>query len=95
MIIRREAINNLRPGAEFTLLGDKLEWNDTKQTEPSLEEIEAEIKRLNDEYDNNEYQRERASSYPSFADQLDLLYHGGYDAWKAVIQEVKEKYPKP
>jgi hypothetical protein len=42
-----------------------------------------------------EYQRLRASEYPSFADQFDLLYHGGYDAWKAVIEAVKNKYPKP
>ena len=41
------------------------------------------------------YQRQRAAEYPSFADQFDLLYHGGLDAWKAVIQAVKAKYPKP
>ena len=37
----------------------------------------------------------RAAEYPSFADQFDLLYHGGMDAWKAVIEAVKIKYPKP
>lgn len=42
-----------------------------------------------------EYQRQRAAEYPSFADQFDLLYHGGIDAWKAAIQAVKDKYPKP
>jgi hypothetical protein len=41
-----------------------------------------------------EYQRLRAAEYPSFADQFDLLYHGGYDAWKAAIDAVKTKYPK-
>jgi hypothetical protein len=41
-----------------------------------------------------EYQRQRAAEYPSFADQFDLLYHGGYDAWKAAIDAVKTKYPK-
>lgn len=40
------------------------------------------------------YQGQRAAEYPSFADQFDLLYHGGYDAWKASIQTVKDKYPK-
>lgn len=44
---------------------------------------------------STEYQRFRASEYPSFADQFDLLYHGGYDAWKAAIEAVKNKYPKP
>jgi hypothetical protein len=44
--------------------------------------------------DPNAYKRQRATEYPSFADQFDLLYHGGYDAWKAAIQAVKDKYPK-
>ena len=40
------------------------------------------------------YQELRATEYPSFPDQFDLLYHGGLDAWKAAIDEVKAKYPK-
>lgn len=42
----------------------------------------------------NAYKQQRAKEYPSFADQFDLLYHGGYDAWKASIDVVKNKYPK-
>lgn len=42
----------------------------------------------------DEYKIQRAAEYPSFAEQFDLLYHGGYDAWKSVIQAVKDKYPK-
>jgi hypothetical protein len=40
------------------------------------------------------YAEKRAAEYPSFADQFDLLYHGGEFAWKAAIQTVKNKYPK-
>lgn len=40
------------------------------------------------------YKYQRAAEYPSFADQFDLLYHGGYEAWKAAIDAVKNKYPK-
>jgi hypothetical protein len=40
------------------------------------------------------YRELRAAEYPSFADQFDALYHGGYDAWKSTIQAVKDKYPK-
>jgi hypothetical protein len=40
------------------------------------------------------YAEKRAAEYPNFADQFDLLYHGGYDAWKAAIDAVKTKYPK-
>jgi len=36
----------------------------------------------------------RQVAYPSIEDQLDTLYHGGYDAWKATIKAVKDTYPK-
>jgi len=41
-----------------------------------------------------QYKEKRANEYPSIADQLDTLYHGGLDAWKAQIKTVKDKYPK-
>ena len=44
--------------------------------------------------DPNSYKYKRAAEYPSIVDQLDLLYHGGMDAWKTAIQAVKDKYPK-
>ena len=44
--------------------------------------------------DANAYKAQRAAAYPSMADQLDLLYHGGMDAWKAAITAVKEEFPK-
>ena len=44
--------------------------------------------------DANAYKEQRAQAYPSFANQFDLLYHGGYDAWKAAIDAVKQEYPK-
>lgn len=40
------------------------------------------------------YQELRASAYPSFADQFDLLYHSGVVGWKAAIDVVKTNYPK-
>ena len=42
----------------------------------------------------NAYKEKRAAAYPSIADQLDLLYHGGMDAWKAAITAVKQEFPK-
>jgi hypothetical protein len=44
--------------------------------------------------DASAYKEQRAKAYPSFADQFDLLYHGGLDAWKAAIDAVKTQYPK-
>ena len=89
-----KAIQSLRPNAEWILRGDDLEWLDTVQTQPTEAEITAEVTRLQAEYDNKEYQRQRAAAYPSIADQLDLIYHSGIDAWKATITAVKEEFPK-
>ena len=44
--------------------------------------------------DSKAYIENRRAEYPSIVDQLDTLYHGGYDAWKATIKAVKDKYPK-
>jgi len=43
----------------------------------------------------NDYRVQRRIAYPSIVDQLDTLYHGGYDAWKATIKQVKDDIPKP
>lgn len=53
------------------------------------------LKKVEAWVDPEAYKHQRAVSYPSIQDQLDALYHGGYDAWKAMIDEVKNKYPKP
>ena len=44
--------------------------------------------------DANAYIAKRQQAYPSIADQLDILYHSGFDAWKSAIQAVKEEFPK-
>ena len=40
------------------------------------------------------YSELRAAAYPPVVDQLDTIFHGGLDAWKAEIQYIKNKYPK-
>ena len=93
-----KALLSLRPNAQWSLNGNSykgLEWLDTDTTAPTETEIQAEITRLQAEYEAKEYQRQRAVAYPSITDQLDTLYHGGYEAWKATITAVKEEFPKP
>jgi len=92
---KANALQSLRPGAQWVLRGDGLEWLDTEQTQPTDAEITAEVARLQAEYEAKEYQRQRAAAYPSIADQLDTIYHEGIDAWKAEIAAVKTEYPKP
>jgi hypothetical protein len=93
------AIISLVPNAKFVLTGktyDGLEWLD-ERPKPTEEEINAEIVRLQDDYAAKEYQRKRASEYPSIGDQLDALWKGGDAAAEmlAKVQAVKNKYPKP
>jgi len=95
MIDKVKAIQSLRPNAEWVLRGDKLEWFDKKQTKPTDSEIDAEVKKLQAEYDANEYQRKRAREYPSWQKQLEKIYDDGIDAWKSeMIDPIKNKYPK-
>jgi len=61
-------------------------------------EIDAEVKRLQAEYDAQEYARNRASAFPSIGDQLDMQYHDQLDGtttWKDAIAKVKADNPKP
>ena len=85
------------PKAQWILRGEELEWRDTIQTKPTEEELQAEIIRLQAQYDANEYQRRRAAEYPPIGDQLDALWKGGDAAAEmlAKVQAVKTKYPKP
>ena len=71
-----------------------IEWLDTnKISKPSKEEIDAEVIKLQAEYDAKKYQRDR--EYPPIGDQLDEIYHNGIDKWKKTIKAVKDAHPKP
>ena len=63
-------------------------------TLPTKEEIVQKAAELEYQDEVNEYQRQRAAEYPSYADQFDKIFHEGIDAWKADIQAIKDKYPK-
>jgi len=41
------------------------------------------------------YQTDRRNAYPSIAEQLDILFHGGLETWREQIQAIKDEYPKP
>ncbi len=92
------AIVNL-VGGNIKMSGDKVFYLDG-QTPPSDAEIDAEIKRLQDEYDANEYQRDRAGAYPSITDVVVALAEkeeGDSAMWDDITakrQAVKTKYKK-
>ena len=62
---------------------------------PTEEQIQAKLAELQADYDAKQYQRDRAADYPSWQEQMDLLYHGGVDALKAELKKTKDKFPKP
>jgi hypothetical protein len=96
MITKGDALRNLRPGAEWNIVGGEITWLDQEQERPTDEEITTEIARLHTEYEDQEYQRLRAAEYPDWGTQLDYIYHNGVDAWKTdIVDPVKAKYPKP
>ena len=92
-----EAIKNLLPNAKFHIYGnftyDDIEWQDSRP-KPSKAEIEDEVARLEAEYDANQYQRDRATDYPTWQEQMDLIYHSGVEGLKAELKKTKDKYPK-
>jgi hypothetical protein len=77
-----KALISLYPNANWELNGDEydgLVWKSDDIPKPTEEELIAECDRLDAEYEDKQYQRNRAKKY----------------AWKAEIDKVKEKYPKP
>ena len=96
MIHKTDAITSLKPDAEWTLRGDKLEWTDTKQTQPTDSEIDAEVIRLQAEFDAQAYARNRKAEYDAL-NQLEMQFddkEDGTTTWEDAINAIKKKYPK-
>ena len=65
---------------------------------PDADAIEAKITEIQAEYDAKQYQRDRAVSFPTWQDQLDMQYWdqvNGTTTWKDAIAKVKADHPKP
>jgi len=93
-----QALQSKWGGANWTCENsdyDKLNWLSEDVDKPSKAEIDAEITRLQAEWDALDYARDRTEDYPSWQDQLDKMYHDGFDAWKETIKAVKDANPKP
>lgn len=94
-----KALKSLRPTASFIVVDEsysQITWHSTDVLLPTESEVNAEIARLQAEYDAKQYQRERAAEYPAIGDQLDALWKGGDAAAEmlAKVQAVKTKYQK-
>ena len=94
------AIKAINPDAQVTVNAEdynQITWN--KGTPViSKEDILAKQTELKAEYEAKKYQRDRAKEYPSWQDQLDMLFHDkkdGTTTWEDAIQAIKDAHPKP
>jgi len=66
------------------------EWPDSlpELTQELVDSIEA-------EYEEKEaYKNKRQKEYPTWQEQMDILYHSGVDGLKTELKKTKDKYPK-
>ena len=96
MIKRGDALNSLKPKAEWVLHGDVLTWLDAVQTEPTQAELDAEVIRLQAVYDSQAYARNRKAEYDQL-NQFEMQFDDDRDStttWVDKINEIKGRHPK-
>lgn len=73
------------------------EWKSKERSQPTEAEIETADAEWQAEYDSQAYARARAEAYPSWQEQMDMMYHDqteGSRTWLDAVEAVKEAYPK-
>ncbi len=77
----------------------KVIWPKTNSGEaPTWGDLENKLTELQADYDAKKYQRDRATSYPSIQEQLDMQYWdavNGTKKWQEAVAKVKADNPKP
>jgi hypothetical protein len=97
MITKSTALISLRPGAQWVLRGDDLEWMDTEQSQPTEAEITAEVARLTVLEPNRIAEANRKAAYIAEADPLFFKAQRGeatLQEWQDKIAEIKARFPK-
>lgn len=105
MIMISKALRSLYPNSQYTIENEdinKIYWiSNPPETLASIEELHAEVERLEALELANAYQRARKIEYPAIADQLDMLWHAidsgsldkNSDFYKS-LKAVKDANPK-
>lgn len=97
MIIKIDAILSLVPNSQVTVRDGVVEWHEPSTAPVTDAQIDAEVARLQAEYDAKQYQRDRAKEYPSIQEQMDMQYWdaiNGTTTWQDAINAIKQKFPK-
>ena len=92
-----DALQSLKPGAEWVLRGDVLEWLDGSQTEPTALELSNEVTRLQGVYDGKAYSRTRKAKY-DLLNQDEMRFDDQANStttWVDAINAIKAAHPKP
>ena len=77
---------------------ENLVIHDDSKEKPTQEFLESELQRMQDEFDAQDYARNRVRAYPSWQEQMDMQYHDAVDGtttWQDAVQAVKDAHPKP
>ena len=96
----RNALDSLTPNAGWSWDGKTYEgisWHpDNTDDLPTKAELDAEVTRLQTEYDALAWKRNRQAEYPSLIDCIHALLDGGdtLTDLQTTRQAVKDKYPK-
>ena len=96
-ITKEEALDSLAPKAVWCIDNGVIDWQSPNIPQPTDAEIQAEIARLQAEYDALDYARKRASEYPPIVDYIDGVVKGDQEQIDNYISKclaVKAKYPK-
>ena len=94
---RRGAIDSLTDNkAKYSMIGDSIDiWASSDIEQPTEVKIEAEVIRLQAEYDALAYARARQAEYPDYGTQLNKIYDDGLTKWKSeMVDPIKTKWPK-
>ena len=97
MIDTTDALQSLKPNAEWVLRGEALEWLDSEQTEPTALELSNEVTRLQAVYDSQLYARTRKAKY-DLLNQDEMRYDdlvNNTTTWRDGIAAIKVAHPKP
>jgi len=96
MITKFEAIRSLEPTASFSEKDGVVTWIDKSVNQPTEAEIQAEITKLQAEYDSQDYARKRKAEYNKL-NQYEMMFddkRDGTTTWVEKINEIKSRYPK-
>ena len=95
---RTDAFGALDPTKMVTYHGGREEYHVDGVLVTDFTECDKKLKELEAQWEAEQYQRDRATSYPSIQEQLDMQYWdavNGTNKWQEAVAKVKTDNPKP